>query len=69
MLCHLRHYWRRCFNRKDEAAGGISDDAIQLEYDLAFYREYAVQRHRPYKYPLRAHASETNLTHTCLEVN
>jgi GT2 family glycosyltransferase len=51
MMCHLHQYWRRCFNGGDDTAGVISDQALQLEYDLAFYKEYAVQSRRQYKYP------------------
>jgi len=52
-LCHLVRYWTRCFNHGDNVPGGISERALQLEYDLAFYREYIVQRRRQHKYPLR----------------
>ena len=56
ILSLLRRYWTKCFNRNLIAADGITDQSLQLEYDLAFYREYLLQRRRQYKYPLRAHA-------------
>jgi glycosyltransferase involved in cell wall biosynthesis len=52
ILCHLRRYWTQWFKRRDKTAGSISDRALQLEYDLAFYREYIVQRRRGFKYSL-----------------
>lgn len=69
MLCHLRLCWKRCFYRGHDIAGGISDQALQLEYDLAFYREYAVQRRRQHKYSLRTHASPMNPAQSCLQGN
>jgi glycosyltransferase involved in cell wall biosynthesis len=69
MLCHLRHYWRRYFNRGDDVTGGISDQDLRLEYDLAFYSEYAVQRRRQHKYPLRTHAPQMNPAQSCLQGN
>ena len=58
ILCYLIRYWMRCLNRKGSGSGNISEQDLQLEYDLAFYREYIVQRRRQHKYPSRDSAMQ-----------
>jgi hypothetical protein len=59
VLCQLRRVWTRCFaGRRSETADSISDQALQLEQDLAFYREYIVQRRRGFKYSLHGLAPQ-----------
>ncbi len=53
-LSRLRRYWLQAIH----GAGGtnvrqVSDEALILEKDQAFYREYIAQRRRGFKYPLR----------------
>jgi glycosyltransferase involved in cell wall biosynthesis len=50
LLCHLECFWFRNFQRKNKACGEALDRMIDLEYQLAFYREYINQRRRPFKY-------------------
>jgi GT2 family glycosyltransferase len=69
MLCHLRRFWARCFGRANDASTGICDQALQMEYDLAFYSEYAVQRRRQHKYPLCIHVPQMTSAQSCLQVN
>jgi hypothetical protein len=52
VLSHLRRPWIRCSDRIKGNA--VSVLALQVEQDLAFYREYLAQRRRPYKYPSRS---------------
>jgi glycosyltransferase involved in cell wall biosynthesis len=54
ILCHLRRYWARCIDRhRNKTDRNISDQDLRLEQELAFYREYIVQRRRGFKYSLR----------------
>jgi glycosyltransferase involved in cell wall biosynthesis len=54
VLTHLYRKWMRCSDRiKVKTASLASLHALQVEQDLAFYREYTVQRRRRYKYPSR----------------
>jgi glucosyl-dolichyl phosphate glucuronosyltransferase len=54
ILSHLRRHWMRCSDRiRGNAGGSISIPALQVEQDLAFYREYLGQRRRQHKYPSR----------------
>jgi glycosyltransferase involved in cell wall biosynthesis len=55
LLCRIMRYWMRCVNHGNKSRTNISDRAIQLEYDLAFYKEYLLQRRRQFKYPLSNH--------------
>jgi glycosyltransferase involved in cell wall biosynthesis len=51
ILCHFRRLWMRFFGSNKSA--GISDQILKLEEEMAFYREYIVQRRRAFKYSLR----------------
>jgi len=51
ILCHLRRLRARFFDRdKGNVEDSISDEALNLEKELAFCREYIVQRRRGFKY-------------------
>ena len=53
ILSHLRLAWTRGMYRfRGNQANSISDQTVRAEHNLAFYREYLVQRRRPRKYPL-----------------
>jgi hypothetical protein len=52
VLAHLRRYWVRCSGRITGNSGcGISVPELQVEGQLAFYREYLAQCRRRHKYP------------------
>jgi hypothetical protein len=52
--CHLRRFLTRFLGRiKGESRENVSEQTLRLEQELAFYREYLVQRRRPFKYSLR----------------
>ena len=52
MLCLWRRYWAQRSERNlDKMPNRIFDRLLQLETELAFYREYIVQRRREFKYP------------------
>jgi glycosyltransferase involved in cell wall biosynthesis len=50
IACHLRRYLTRCFHRSGKNANSIFVHALDLEEQLAFYREYRAQRWRAVKY-------------------
>jgi glycosyltransferase involved in cell wall biosynthesis len=59
LLCHLRRYWTQCFDQnRNGTADSISDQFLNLERELAFYREYIVQSRRGFKYTSRGIASQ-----------
>ena len=51
VLCHMRRFMAQNVDHRN-GASGISDQMLQLEYDLGFYAEYIVQSRRQHKYPL-----------------
>jgi glycosyltransferase involved in cell wall biosynthesis len=54
MLCRWRRYWaQRSERNHNKLHDNIPDRLLELEQELAFYREYIVQRRRAFKYPLR----------------
>jgi glycosyltransferase involved in cell wall biosynthesis len=62
-LSHLRRHWTRCSDwTRGNATRSASIAALQVEQDLAFYREYLAQRRRPYKYPSRSFAPPVTRT-------
>lgn len=55
---HLRRFWiRHTKSRGEKGSGAVSDTDVRLERNLAFYREYIVQRRRPRKYPVHGKAA------------
>ncbi|HEY4988417.1 MAG TPA: hypothetical protein VII09_01345, partial [Opitutaceae bacterium] len=55
---HVRRFWiRRRKSRDEKGSGTVSDMDVRLERNLAFYREYIVQRRRPRKYPAQGKAA------------
>jgi len=55
LLCHLQRYWLRLLDQGK--ATMVTGRQLRLEKDLAFYREYLVQRRRKPKYPTQSHPS------------
>jgi glycosyltransferase involved in cell wall biosynthesis len=54
VLSCLYQHWVRFFDRtRGKKAGLATIEALQLEQNMAFYREYIVQCKRRHKYPLR----------------
>lgn len=53
---HVRRFWNRLTKSRNEK-GAVSDADVRLEKNLAFYREYIVQRRRPRKYPAHGNAA------------
>jgi glycosyltransferase involved in cell wall biosynthesis len=63
VLSHLCRHWTQYSDRiKGNATRSASISALQVEQDLAFYREYLAQRRRPYKYPSRSLAPPVTRT-------
>jgi len=57
--CHFYRVWTRCSEWLGKSADSlVTEQVIRAEQDLAFYREYIVQRQRPRKYPLRSLAPQ-----------
>jgi hypothetical protein len=58
VYCRLRRFWIGLTRtRGEKASGDVSDTDVRLERNLAFYREFRVQRRRPRKYPPRHEAA------------
>ncbi len=59
VLCHLRRLWIKSTDRGAGAGNEILfDQLLKLEQELAFYREYIVQRKREIKYAFRGPGSQ-----------
>lgn len=69
ILCHIRRFIAGCFQNSKRESEWVSDQTIQMEYDLAFYREYLVQRDRRQKYAPRPPVPQTDPAARCLPVH
>jgi glycosyltransferase involved in cell wall biosynthesis len=63
ILCHLHRFFAKYLvHFKSKIGRNITDKELQLEQDLAFYREYIVQRRRKFKFSLRGLALQHSLS-------
>lgn len=49
-ICRWQRFWAWCFKPDAVSEVAVSEKILRLEENLAFYREYLVQRRREFKY-------------------